>query len=102
MPELGVCRYKRPGKGGGREEEEEELFVLAQEPGVGGVASSFPLVLESNEVKGVKVSGSRMRTRLIVCRSNRRSPRAPPRQLVELGAAERIYRASSKLRREPY
>lgn len=28
----------------------------------GGVASSFPLVLESNEVKGGKVSGSRMRT----------------------------------------
>lgn len=38
--------------------------------------SFFPLVLESNEVKGVKVSGSRMRTRLIVGRSNLRPLRA--------------------------
>lgn len=78
-----------------RGREEEELYVLAQELGGhgGGVASSFPLVLESNEVKGVKVSGSRMRTCLIVCRSNRRSLRAPPPlcAVVELGAAERIY-----------
>lgn len=29
-----------------------------------GGPSSFPLVPESNEVKGVKVSGSRMRTHL--------------------------------------
>lgn len=58
--------------------------MLAQElGGDGGVASSFPLVLESNEVKGVKVSGSRMRTCWIVCRSKRRSLRAPPRQLCE-------------------
>jgi len=66
--EPSMCRYKRPGRGGGRKEEEEEAFSLAQEPG-GGRPSS-PRFPESNEVKGVKVSGSRMRTRLSAGRSN--------------------------------
>lgn len=53
--------------------------------GAGGGTSSFSLVLESNEVKGVKVSGSRMRTCLIVWRSNLRSLRATLSQLCESG-----------------
>lgn len=28
-----MCRYKRPGKGGGEEEKEEELSTLAHELG---------------------------------------------------------------------